>query len=408
MELGWPLPKRKQHLRDLSTQNSDKTHPVNFQGRQQYLKIHAVPIGLPLYRLENGRTTSAQAEYVATNKGTSADFFRADNELEVAQRAQHRILIELAKASKNLFKEFEDNPQTEPIILSTTGYVINGNRRLSTWRALYETEPSKFKRFSSIDVVILPHADETELDRLEADLQLKEDLKAEYGWASKALMLKEKMQRYQYSEEQVSSIYGMTKNYVKELFDILAYGEQYLEARNKSKQYSDLEEKEFAFRAMSRSRTKLTPGSDIELFETAAFCLIDEATEGNRIYAEIPKIADHLDAVRVDLADAFDISDAGLSAEQVNLKLAEQISEPAALDKARLVIRNTIEAEAARQKSKKKLDYVAAQIERAKLSLIEAKNAIDLQSSKKGVIETLNLIGELVEELRLWATSDGH
>jgi hypothetical protein len=406
MELGWPLPKRKQFLKDLADQASNKTFLVSFQGRSQHFKIHTVSLGLPLYRLENGRTTGAQAEYIATHSGVPDDFFRVDNELETAQKAQHKILVELAKGSKNLFKEFEDEPQTEPILLSSTGYVINGNRRLSTWRDLYDRDPTAYKRFSNIEIVILPHADDRDLDRLEADLQLKEDLKAEYSWASKALMLKEKMERHGYTEEEIASIYGMTKKDLKELFDSIDYAEQYLESRDKAKKYSDLEEKEFAFRAISRSTSKLKSGSDIELFELAAFCLTDEATEGSRIYAEIPKIADHLQEVRDNLAEELGIETTGLSTEEISLKLVDQLSEFGNLESARLSIRDTIQAESAKKKSKKKQDQVAAQIDKAKFCLIDAKSSIDLTSSKNGVADSLDQIAALVAELRQWAASN--
>lgn len=406
MELGWPLPKRKQFLKDLSGEKSDRTFLVPFQGQQQHFEIHRVSLGLPLYRLENGRTTGAQAEYIATHPATPDDFFRADNELETAQKAQHKILVELAKDSKNLFKEFEDNAQSEPIILSSAGYVVNGNRRLSTWRELYEKEPAKYKRFSNIEVVILPHADDRELDRLEADLQLKEDLKAEYSWASKALMLKEKINRYNYSEDEIASIYEMSKKDLRELFDSIDYGEQYLEIRNKPKQYSELKEKEFAFRAISRGRTKLKSGSDIELFEMAAFCLTDEATEGSRIYAEIPRVADHLEEVRGNLVGELGLKTTNLTTEDVSLQLVDALAELANLDKARLAIRDTIEAEAAKKKSKKKQDQVAAQIDKAKFCLIDARNAIEPQSAKNGVVDSLDQIAALVTELRKWAASD--
>src|SRR5262245_3358746 len=180
MELGWPLPKRKQYLKQLQDQRPEKTHPVPFQGRQKYLPIHVVPLGLPRYRLENGRTTALQAEHLAAHPELPEDFFRADTELEAAQKAQHGILAKLAAGPKPLLKEFEKNAQSEPIILSANGYVINGNRRVSVWRSLYETSAKEYQRFANIEAVILPHCDERELDRIEADLQLKEDLKADY------------------------------------------------------------------------------------------------------------------------------------------------------------------------------------------------------------------------------------
>lgn len=408
MELGWPLPKRKQYLKELADQKSDKTHPVPFQGRMQYMRVHTVPLGLPLYRLENGRTTGLQAEYVATHPGTPEDFFRADNELETAQKAQHEILARLARGPKNLFKEFEENPQSEPIILSSAGYVVNGNRRLSTWRSLYESDPQKYKHLANVEAVILPHADEKDLDRLEADLQLKEDLKADYSWSSTALMLKEKISRFKYKEDEVASVYGMTKKDLRELFDCIEYGEEYLEIRNTPKKFSDLDDKEYAFRQICRTRPKMREAeADKELFERAAFCLADEAGEGKRIYSEIPKIADHLSEVKESLLSELEIQTDGASESEISARLVEALEEPANFEKARLAIRDTIEAEGAKKKNRKKQDFVVSQITKAKQNLADALSAIEDGSAKNGAVAALDQIETLVKELREWATRNG-
>ena len=407
MELGWPLPKRKKYLKELAGQKSEKTHPVPFQGQMQHLPIYQVPLGLPLYRLENGRTTGLQAEYIAAHPSLPEDFFRADNELEAAQKAQHDILSKLARGPKNLFKEFEKNPQSEPIILSSLGYVINGNRRLSAMRTLYESEPKKYKNLSSVQVVILPHADDKDLDRLEADLQLKEDLKAPYSWTSTALMLKEKIARFKYKEDEIASIYGMPKKELRELFDCIEYAEQYLEIRNIPKKFSELDDKEYAFRQICRTRPKLKESEvDKELFERAAFCLADEAGEGKRIYSEIPKIADHLQEVRDSLVTELELKTDNLSDEDVSLKLVQALEEDKNFEKARLAIRDTIEAEAAKRKNRKQEDFVAAQILRARDNLADAVGAIESKSTKKGVVDALDAIDALVDKLREWAIND--
>lgn len=254
MELGWPLPKRKRYLKELESQTSSKTHPVPFQGRTQYLPVRDIPLGLPLYRLENGRTTGRQAEYLAARPALPDDFFRADNELQTAQKAQHDILTKLARGPKNLFKEFDKGEQSEPIILSSTGSVINGNRRLSTWRELYESEPKKHRRFQTIEAVILPYCDDRDLDRLEADLQLKEDLKAEYSWTSTALMMREKRERFRYKDNELASIYGFTKKSLQELFDCIDYADQYLDSRDLHRRYPEVDDKEYPPRPENASR----------------------------------------------------------------------------------------------------------------------------------------------------------
>lgn len=407
MELGWSLPKRREYLKEKSSEKVDKTHPVPFQGRMQYLPVHEVPIGLPLYRLENGRTTGKQAEYLSKHPEVSKDFFRSDTESAAAQKVQHAILTELARGPKNLFREFEEEPQIEPIILTSRGYVVNGNRRLSTWRDLYDSDKSKYARFGDIQVVILPFVDDKSIDRVEAALQLKEDLKADYSWTSTALMMREKMERFGYSEDELVALYTRDKKDLLELLDCLDYADQYLEARDTPKSYSEVDAKEYAFIQIVRTRKKWkATEAEKEVFEKAAFCLTDEAGEGKRIYSEIPKVADHLDVVIESLSDEFDLDTGSLDRSAALLKTSEVLSDKANFERARVVIRDAIEAASFAKKDKKKKDNVLILVHKARTTLSEAKDSITKSSTKEGVEAGLNEIDDLAAAIRSWA-SDG-
>ncbi len=408
MENGWPLPKRKKFLAEVSKEPVKHTHPVPFQGKMQHLPIRRIPLDLPLYRLENGRTTDRQAEYLAEHPKLDENFFRSDLESLEAQSAQHSLLIKLAREKKNLFKEFENEEQTEPIIVSHLGFVVNGNRRLATWRDLYKTDPKKFERFKITDAVVLPFCDERDLDALEARLQLKEDLKADYSWTARALMFKEKRDSYGYSEEEISSIYDINIKDLRELFDCLDYANTYLESRKKSKKYSDVDNKYYAFVQISRTRkrVKASPAHK-EVFERAAFCLADEAGEGQRIYAEIKKVGEIVDQITENLVSELDI-DANEKDEIGKLNaVSDALDILENLEDARLVIRDTIEADTARKRHKKKVDFVADQIRKALENLTAAKEAIDSKSSRKGCAEHLSKISKLVGELQSWVALDG-
>lgn len=370
--------------------------------------VFEVPLALPLYRLENGRTTGRQAEYLSTHPEVPKDFFRADGESVAAQKQQHKILVELTRERKNLFKEFEDKPQTEPIIITSLGYVVNGNRRLSTWRELYESNKKKYERFRNIEVVLLPHADDKEIDQIEADLQLKEDLKADYSWTSTALMMSEKMERYEYSEDDLAALYHKEKKDLLELLDMLDYAVSYLEARDIPSKFSEVDGKEYAFIQIVRTRKKWkASAAEKEVFEKAAFCLTDEAGEGKRIYSEIPKVADHLDRVIGNLVSELDIDVEGVDEDAKLLKVSEALGQKENFDSARAVIRDAIEAAEHAKKDKKKKDYVSSLIHNARASLAEAENNIERQSTKTGVLKALDDIEQLVGKLRTWAMDDG-
>lgn len=408
MELGWPLPRRREYLENLSKEKTDRTFPVPFQGRMQDFAIHNIPLDFPLYRLENGRTTDRQAEFLAKHQDLENDFFRSDTERADAQQAQHDILCKLAAERKNLYREFEKEPQTEPVILSHNGYIVNGNRRVATWRDLYSKDPKRYERFVSLEAVVLPFCDEKDLDRLEADLQLKEDLKAVYSWTAKALMIREKQESNRYKEAELSAMYEMKKKEMAELLDCLDYADSYLESRGERKRYSLVDQNQFAFRAVSRTRPKMKASeTHKEIFERAAFCLIDEAEEGERIYGEIPKVGEHIEEVVDNLLAELEIDTDQKADDDILIDLSDSLLVPPNFDSARLAIRETIEAQAARKKQKKRIDFAASQIAKAKQCLEDAHNAADSRSARKGATKDLERILELVEALQEWAKADG-
>ena len=59
-------------------------------------KVISLPIGMPVYRMENCRTFTAQQSDIAT-KALDNDFFAKGQELTTAQQTQHDILVKLAK-----------------------------------------------------------------------------------------------------------------------------------------------------------------------------------------------------------------------------------------------------------------------------------------------------------------------
>src|SRR5260370_40788769 len=94
MQLGWPLPRRRELIQRLAASAVAEHFRVPFQGRLPALPIRRVPVEFPKYRLDNGRTQAAQVEYVTVHD-LSDDFFSRDLESDAAQRAQHEILKEM-------------------------------------------------------------------------------------------------------------------------------------------------------------------------------------------------------------------------------------------------------------------------------------------------------------------------
>lgn len=232
--------------------SSSTFFPLEVMGKYQRLKQITVRIGLPVYRIGNGRTRTFQKEYLATHH-VPPDLFTADPDSLAAQRAQHDILSRLA-ADEDLLKEFQGGTQqTEPVIVTSTGVVVNGNRRLCVWRTLYYNDPERFKYFEFIDAAVLPEdCDEAEIKALEKRLQIQKTHRAEYKWHTKASMMKEERENG-VSPERLAKTYDVSsKKDVDILIGALEYADIYLQKIGKPDQWSLVDGDEFAFKAIFR------------------------------------------------------------------------------------------------------------------------------------------------------------
>lgn len=255
--LGWPFPKRRDYIDKIRKSNSASDYPLKFQGKIQRFPIFSIPIELPKYRLANGRTAAEQEVYIANND-SDEDFFKKDLESEDVHKVQHQILIKMLRSSNSdLINFFKKEKQLQPLILDNEGFVINGNRRLCAMRELYNDDRSKFEHFSHIEVVILPHCSEKDKDELEADLQIKKDIKADYTWIAEACMLRKRQKDHNYPDDELAQIYGMSIKELREKLDILNHVDAYLADRGIPKQYFRVEKAEFAFKQLKKGREKL-------------------------------------------------------------------------------------------------------------------------------------------------------
>jgi hypothetical protein len=406
---GWPRPTRMAEFAKLLDGKPKPTMRIVFQGKTIDLPIIRVPIELPKYRLENGRTASLQAEYMATpaNKGMRADLFSGDPELWDAQEAQHGLLLRLAKTA-DLLKYFEDatNKQIDPILLDENGFVVNGNRRLSTWRQFLHDEPAKYGHFRHIDVAVLPHSDEKEIDRLEANLQIAKDIKADYTWDARANMMRAKQKHHDLKMPDLAEMYGMKEGDIEELFDMRDYAEDYLSSRGKANMWSEVSDHEFAFRKIVNSRPKISGSGAQEIFKQAAFTLIQKPSEaGGRLYEAIPAVMDNIDAVKAALKAEFPVppppkTDDGLgellggakasSDPSGDLPLAQVIQKPENAAKVRRIIVDVLETQRQLKKDDKEAGYLLDCCAKAQASLSAAvKSGLRSETKREGVADQL-------------------
>lgn len=414
---GWPQNKRCEELEKLRKEPTGKTHRIVFKGQNTDLPIVRVQIALPKYRMANGRTSSLQAEHLATNPSVRRDFFSGDPELLDAQEAQHKLLLKVIK-QQELRKHFEDvgHKQVEPLLLDEKGFVVNGNRRLCCWRELLHEDAGKYGHFAYIDVVVLPHCDEKDIDRLEAWLQIQKDIKADYSWDARANMLIDKQRRDGFSNKELAELYGIKEGEVAELIDMRGYADEYLRSRGRQDMWSLVSEHEEAFRKIVSSRPKIDDVGDQQLFKQAAYALIDNPMEaGGRLYEQIPAILGSLDEVRDKLADEFpvtapapspeveDLFGSGITDETSALStpLSVEIAKDENVNKARRIIVEVIASQKELKRNSKAAEYLVECCKKANASLSAAVNdGLRPESKRSGVSKQLDAIEKNIARIR--------
>jgi len=415
---GWPRALRRETFVKLHDGGGKGSTRVVFLGENRDFPIIRVPIGLPKYRLENGRTASLQAEALARDPNLRRDLFTGDLELWESQEAQHRLLVQLSKQS-DLDKYFEDtsNSQVDAILLDENGFVVNGNRRLATWRELLHKDSKKYASFANIDVSVLPHCSDREIDLLEATMQIQKDIKADYNWDAQANMMLAKQKRDKLSNKELADIYKMKESQVEELLDMCAYADEYLRSRGRTDLWSLVSGQEFGFRRLVEGRKRVIGLGNQEVFKQAAFVLIDDPVEaGGRLYDAIPAIAAGLDAVKVRLREEFEPQEpdeapgldelfggGGKTAQTgiSDVALADEIQRPENAARARAIIVEVIESQKQLKKDSKASSFLLDYCAKANSLLTTAvKAGLRAESKHKGVARQLDEIEAQIVHIR--------
>ena len=158
-----------------------------YQNKRTDLPVVRLDITTPIYRMANYRTRTAQLKYMHNHR-KPADFFQSGQENESAQQAQHEILVVFAKQGRAtsiypIMSELETEEQREPLLITTGGLVVNGNRRLAAMRELFAERPSEFRHFSHVDCAVLPeNVTPEEMREIEVRLQMRPETKLPYEW----------------------------------------------------------------------------------------------------------------------------------------------------------------------------------------------------------------------------------
>jgi hypothetical protein len=181
-------------------------HVINFRNERRNnfeRDVWLVPLDRLRYRKDNGRIASDVLGY-EKHHGILKE------NTEEAQRLLRTFLEEKDKQkTEELLRSMEHDGQRDPAIITTDGFLINGNRRKMVLERLLENNKGD-PRFSEMKVVILPgEGDEggaptlREIEEIENRYQLQSDGKSEYYGFDRALSIRRKLRFGMSLEEQL-------------------------------------------------------------------------------------------------------------------------------------------------------------------------------------------------------------
>jgi hypothetical protein len=252
-------------------------HFVFFRGEYKKLPIAIVPEGLLLYRPENGRLIMQLRELEQTQNLPSG-YFAANRENTEVQKQLHLILLEMSKNPQGpIYQELgRQAQQTEPLLITAAGIVVNGNRRLAAMRELLYKDPDRYGKFQNVRAAVLPvDASPEDIEYVEAALQLAPETKLAYSWINRRLKLRRQRHELKLPIPRILESYRLENqsDIDRELAE-LALAEDYLEdISGQPGNYSLIEDAEKLFTGLSANLNQL-PENDRHLWRMAGFAMI--------------------------------------------------------------------------------------------------------------------------------------
>jgi hypothetical protein len=169
---------------------------VPFRGGYLKAPVASIPHQLLVYRVENGRLI-AELEEHARERGLETDELARRQESREVQALLHGFLAAKSADPKGPIQQELRRlaQQTEPLLVTAEGVLVNGNRRLAAMRALLAEDPGRYAGFAEVAAAVLPpDAGTADVEEVEAALQLTPETKLAYGWINRRLKLRRQSQ----------------------------------------------------------------------------------------------------------------------------------------------------------------------------------------------------------------------
>ena len=288
-----------------------------FRSGKELLPLITLPQQYLLYRLENYRTSDAQLSLVAEGKVEVGFFSPARCEDPSVQQAQHALLVELAQTGsgetiKPIYDELERvAEQTEPLIITRSGIVVNGNRRLAAMRELLaDADDQTYASFANVSCVVLPgSATPEEILELEIGLQMQPDTKLPYEWTAIGRAARD-LRNAGCDDDKIARLMNRDPKDVRRAIAMINAADQYLsEWLGRPNAYSYLEDTEQAFIQVATRNLRDDEPELREITRKFDFFLIEQREHlPERAYGLINKIEESPRAFLDQIAVEWDIT----------------------------------------------------------------------------------------------------
>lgn len=280
-----PPREREQAIAADATATEERARFHYFRSSEQRLPVIRVPVDLPIYRLVNARTQDEQLSLIAAGTYPSGFFDPNRQEDEEIQGVQHKILFDFAQMGKgeNIVPIYDElaqkKVQTDPILITAQGVVVNGNRRLAAMRELSSGDDA-IEDFGHINCMVLPaSANEEDLLEIEFKLQMARETKLPYTWTNEARICKH-LRDNGVPVRRIADMRDEEPKRVEELIQMYELAERYLrEWIDQPGNFHALDKTRQAFRQMVTRRNPKRPREQKEVADAFGFFVIENREE---------------------------------------------------------------------------------------------------------------------------------
>lgn len=412
--VGYILADRKRIISERERQPL-RMVPVKFRKKMVDVPVVSVPWNLPVYRIGNNRTRTLQEEYLVRNEVADKNFFKMDLDSVRVQSAQDSILRELI-GDKDLLELFQKpgTEQDQPLLSTRDGVVVNGNRRLCTWRKLLKDDPATYSYFKSVDIALLPRdCDDDDIDEIERELQIKKDVKAAYSWHAKASLMAHYRENKGWSSEQIAEMFDLkSSNEVSTTLEAFTYAREYLKLIGRPSEWSIINDDEYAFKRIVTERNKIGDAATRGIFEACAVAVIQDKSGriSGRNYQVIPEIAKNIDQIEDVLGKDLlitqevqsDADDDPFDFVENDTPLARRYEVEAAcrkpenVSKVTTIIGSVLEDARTRERDRKSSERLFQDLKEISTKLLAVKNS-DLDDRQEKLVEARKQLESIVD-----------